>query len=488
MISVAWAVGILANGLGFLYLTDINWGDNFPLSLRVETENIFSCMFTFVLGWLAYSPSNTPRIRDFLLSLAGLGISSVLFYQLSSGVPYFRPDQFDTVWLAFSGLLTVFFGFLAGRVFSGATVLCIAIALTIFIFTSNNSWLEEVVEHSAAFWLIKSGAWSVFSNTYFLAASLCLMAFRADQLELGYRVKRQAFALLSNTTSLPISFFQYANSNKLFWSKLSIVMQPVMIMASPSSMDAGSLIVLCSLLFVVAAPLVFVRSFGKIKNDTGRKRTLILAGASLTVVLGGIVTLAFAPTMFAAAVIVSTLTYGVCEEADHHRLDMRLMRTVSVVYGGAFLLLLATVICDSVGLLAGLSGYAKFDQVTVKWMYIACTIFPIVVVAVLARLRGSLSKVSVDSFTAGLAVFLYFVAAAAKSPGMSSAFAVWAMLSGTLFGAALLSVFGERKASLHGVLSDLYGWASGSVLVLVPFTIVAAISAAIGSIIYYPVY
>ncbi|MEQ9345720.1 MAG: hypothetical protein RIG26_04685 [Thalassospira sp.] len=492
--SIVWVVGLMADNLGLLYALDIDWTDDFPVSLRPETRTIFNCMFSLVLGFWACSKATRSRQSDALFGLIGLALSAVLFYRLSQGIPY-RLDPFDHTWVAFSGLVTLFFTLLAWRLFSGWLVFLTALVLAVFILEDLFYGAGEVLESNMVFWLIKSGAWNVFSSVILMSSPVCLLAFRADQVALGYRFRRRSFAWLARACSVPHSVFRFANSNDLFWSKLSIIAIPTMSLTLIGRFEFSNLVVLCVLLFGVIVPLILGRFLGRFADSRYfRKRTTFFVIASLILIPSCLVVAGIEITSFICAVFAVALkspskrivSAGVCLKADG-----AITRAFSVLYGGMFLILLVFLTFVAVSLISVIWDFGTFDSLRYPWHIVVSILVPIVVVYLAARLRKTFSEASKDAVLVGFATFLYFAVCQVNSPGLSGALSVMAMLGGTVFGVFARTTFEKRKGFVAGVsetAAELNDWAVGCVSVLVPITVIAIISAAVCSVIYYPIY
>ncbi|RCK23365.1 hypothetical protein [Thalassospira lucentensis] len=495
LLSLLWVVGRVVDGLGVLYAFDISWTDDFPLSLRLETVTIFSCMFSLVLGFWVSSEATSLRLRGILFGLVGLVLSAVLFYRLGQGIPSYRPDQFDTNWVALSGLVTLFFALLVWRLFSGWLVFSTALVLSAFIIEDLLFGAGDVLDHSMVFWLIKSGAWNTFSSVIIMGSPFCLLAFRADQIALGYQVKRRSFVWLARTCSVPYSVFRFTNSDDLFWSKLSVVALPILIFPFMWRFEFGHFVLLCTLLFGVIIPLILGRFLGRFADSRYfKKRTTFFVVASLIVAVSYLFIAVANINVLICAVFAVALTSSsrrIASADAGRKTNGTIVRAISVLYGGMFLTLLAALTFGAASSVSLIWDYGNLTNLRYPWHIAVSVLVPIVVVSLVAKLRGNFSKVSKDAVMVGFTAFLYFAFVQGKSPGMSGTLSVLAMLGGTLFGVFAGATFEKRKGFLAGLSEatlELYRWAIGCVSVLVPVTVIAIVSAAVCSVIYYPIY
>ena len=156
-----------------------------------------------------------------------------------------------------------------------------------------------------------------------------------------------------------------------------------------------------------------------------------------------------------------------------------------------FLTLLAVLTFGAASSVSLIWDYGNLTNLRYPWHIAVSVLVPIVVVSLVAKLRGNFSKVSKDAVMVGFTAFLYFAFVQGKSSGMSGTLSVLAMLGGTLFGVFAGATFEKRKGFLAGLSEatlELYRWAIGCVSVLVPVTVIAIVSAAVCSVIYYPIY
>lgn len=472
LLSVIWVVGLLISGLGVPYMLGFRLTNDFPFGYT-KAIAISSCLLTLVLGFWCYPWRCRLSKESLALCLLGLMLSGALFYKLFQGIPEHLAAEDNVIWLMLSCLISFVWTVLAWRVFSNGLFVFCALILVLLSVTQSPLGLDEIIERITGFWLIKSGAWSIWSKQYFAVATLCLLAFRADQSATGYRYLKRAGARVS---SLPHPILGFPTGKHLFWTKLSLVIVPLFMAVVPFGLSGEIVPVLCISLFAVGSPIIVARIFGEKAKGSGKKRTRALVLSSL-MVLSYFAAAVAMPSLVIGALFAAALSVGDENEAHNRKATDFVGKGVSIAYCGMLLILITSLIGLALNLVSICAEYIDFGRMPPSWTFASCIVLPMLFSGGLALLRGSFVGASNDALVAGLTAFVFFAAIQGSSPGLSSAFAVLAMLSGTMFGAIASAVIDARKSLLAGVCaaaSEIYGWAVGSASVLVALSMIGS--------------
>ncbi len=485
LLSVIWVVGLLISGLGVPYMLGFRLTNDFPFGYT-KAIAISSCLLTLVLGFWCYPWRCRLSKESLALCLLGLMLSGALFYKLFQGILEHPAAEDNVNWLMLSCLISFVWAVLAWRVFSNGLFVCCALTLVLLSVGQSTLGQDEIIERITGFWLVKSGAWSTWSKLYFAVSTPCLFAFRADQTATGYRYLKRACVWIARVSSLPHSILRFLTGKHLFWTKLSLVIVPLLMVVVPFGLSGGIAPVLCISLFAVGSPIIVARIFGEKTKGFGKKRTRTLVLSSL-MVLSYFAAAVAMPSLVIGALFAAALSVGAENEAHNRKATDFVRKGVSIAYCGMLLILIASLIGLALILISICAEYIDFGRMPTSWAFVSCIVLPMLFLGAFALLRGSFVGASNDALVAGLTAFVFFAAIQGSSPGLSGAFAVLAMLSGTMFGAIASAVIDARKSlliALCAAASEIYGWAVGSASVLVALSMIAVMVAAFGSIAY----
>ncbi len=487
-LSVFWAICAVIEGAGILHAFDINWTDVLLGRSHSATVSVFGFTFSLILGFWFYSFSTHPTRRDALYGLVGCIAAAFLWYQLIQDFPS-SMNEVDLSWLWLSIVLSCLFIQLTRRLYAKRMLLFIALCLTVPVVAEvllGGDWNVSV--YVSAYWLSQEGAWSPLSAVFFIMFPICLLAWRADQIELGYKFKRRALAWVSTQASLSHAIFRPVNSQNLYWRKQSFVFLLVLIGLIGDRVELGHIGFLLTLLGGLSLPLLLARiveAKGRSRRESRKKLCYVWVCLMLPLILlGAIISDAlffvFTFACFSAALQFQHKGSGPTRSADF---SYSLTAYVcSVVYNAVFLLFIALLAWVLGMLMPSLWGYRDLLDLQAFDLLIFSSLTAIALVGLFAKLRGGWEKSYSDAVLAGFFVFVYFFFVDGKSPGLSGGLAITTMLVVTIFGATAIEIIDRRKGFGLALLNagrETYLWAIGCPTVLIPLLVISILVSAL---------
>ncbi|WP_156111630.1 hypothetical protein [Thalassospira australica] len=496
-LSIFWTICAVIEGLGVLHAFNINWMDVFPGRSHSVTVSVFGFAFSLVLGFWVYSFSAQPTRRDATYGFVGLIVSALLWCQLTQDFPS-SANEVDPSWLWLSIVFTCVFTLLARRLYAKRMLLLIALCLAAPIgaevFLGGDDW--NVALYVSAYWLNSEGAWSPLPVIFFVMFPICLLAWRADQIEFGYKFKRRALAWVSMKASLSHTIFRPVNSQNLYWRKQSFVFLVVLIGLIGDRLELEHIGFLFILLGGLSLPLLLARILefqGFSRRENHKKACYALVYLMLPVVLLGAIISEALFFVFAFASFSAALQFQHKGSVPTRSGDFSYSLTAyvcSVVYNAVFLLFIALLAWILGMLVPSLWGYHGLLDLWGFEAIIVSSLIAIATVGLLGKLRGSFEQSHSDAVLAGFLVFLYFFFVEGRSPGMSGGLAVTAMLVGTLFGAMAIELLDRRKGFGLVLLNggrEIYSWAIGCPTVLIPLSVIGIMVSALYGIRFFTI-
>lgn len=491
-LSVFGAICAVIEGAGVLHAFDISWTDVLLGRSHSATVSVFGFTFSLILGFWFYSFSTHPTRRDALYGLVGCIAAALLWYQLIQDFPS-SMNEVDLSWLWLSIVLSCLFIQLTRRLYAKRMLLFIALCLTVPVVAEvllGGDWNVSV--YVSAYWLSQEGAWSPLSAVFFVMFPICLLAWRADQIELGYKFKRRALAWLSTKASLPHAIFRPVNSHNLYWRKQSFVFLVVLIGLIGDRLELEHIGFLFILLGGLSLPLLLARILeteGRSRRESRKKSCYVLVYLMLPLMLLGAIISDALFFVFAFASFSAALQFQHNGSHPTRTADFSCSLTAyvcSVACSAVFLLFIA-VLAWVLGMLVpmlvpSLWGYHDVLDLWGFEAIIVSSLITIATVGLFAKLRGRWEKSYSDAVLVGFFVFLYFFFVDGKSPGLSGGLAVTTMLVGTIFGATAIEIIDRRNGFGLALLNagrETYWWAIGCPTVFIPLLVIGILVSAL---------